>query len=216
TFLACRTSEVKAKNVTFERRKSIDEKKVNLGAVSDTGSSSNEDTITISGRIIKLKESISIKKFDNSLQKKVEKKYRTGVLANSTGAVIIMLWENMANEIKENDYVILRNMRRSMDGNSYTYFSTTFRTECINTTNECDDYDEESALNLLDIEITLFKTILCTVDSVLIDILTICPRCKTRSTCNENLAVCSNVTCGATFKTKSSSIRADLIVTETG
>ena len=86
----------------------------------------------------------------------------------------------------------------------------------IETTNECEDYDEQSALNLISIELTLFKNISCTVDSVLIDILTMCPRCKTKSISNENLAVCANLTCGATFKTKSSSIRADLIVTEIG
>lgn len=53
-FLTCRTSEVKDKNVTFQRRNSLDEAEIDLNAVTNSSSSSNEETVNISGRVIKL------------------------------------------------------------------------------------------------------------------------------------------------------------------
>ncbi len=42
------------KNVAFERIKFVDEENFDLGAVTNSGSSFIEDTITISGCVIKL------------------------------------------------------------------------------------------------------------------------------------------------------------------
>ncbi len=86
----------------------------------------------------------------------------------------------------------------------------------VDSTTPYDDINQQSVLDLLNIEKKLFKNTFCTIDSVVVDIVTICPRCKTRSTSHENLVICTNTTCGATFKSKTKSIRADLIVTEIG
>ena len=95
--MTCRTSEVKPRHVTFEPRE-IAKETIDLSAANDTASSSSDD-VTISGRVVKLGNSTSIMKYDNVTQQKVKKVYRTGVIADSTGAVQVMLWEEIGNEV---------------------------------------------------------------------------------------------------------------------
>ena len=79
-----------------------------------------------------------------------------------------------------------------------------------------DEYDEDAALDLIGRELSLFKEIVGTIDSVTVDLHIMCPRCKTRSTSNDKLVTCSNISCSTTFKSKISSVRADLKVTDVG
>ena len=65
-------------------------------------------------------------------------------------------------------------------------------------------------------ELTLFQEITCTIDSVSVDLHIMCPRCRTKTTSVERLVTCLNTSCGATFKSKTTSIRADLNATEIG
>ena len=97
TFLTCRTSEVKPRHVTFEPRE-IEKETIDLGSANDTASASS-DNVTISDRVIKLGNPISIMKYDNVTQQKVKKVYRIGVIADSTGAVQVMLWEEIGNQV---------------------------------------------------------------------------------------------------------------------
>ncbi|CAF1688718.1 unnamed protein product, partial [Adineta ricciae] len=78
------------------------------------------------------------------------------------------------------------------------------------------NYDEEAAEALYDCELTLFQQVTGTVDSVCVDLQIICPRCKTKTTSTDRLVCCSNSTCSATLKSKVSSIRADITMSETG
>ncbi len=75
--------------------------------MNNTNTSSNEDLVNVSGQIIKINPEIHIKKYDNVLQKIVDKRYRTIVLANQTGAIIVMLWENMSNIVRLKKYLFL-------------------------------------------------------------------------------------------------------------
>jgi hypothetical protein len=78
------------------------------------------------------------------------------------------------------------------------------------------EYDEEAAEHLMDTDVTLFQELKCSVDSISVDLQITCPRCKTKTSSNERLVVCSNNSCGATFRSKATSVSVELIVTETG
>ncbi|CAF1362844.1 unnamed protein product [Adineta steineri] len=210
-FLTCRTTEIKPKAVIFERRKSSNET-TDLNAIvnNDVDGILNDDTVTITGRIFKLHNQTIIKKFDSTKQSKIDKVCRGGVIANETGALIIMLWENLAKEIVENDNITLKHMRKMVDANGITFFSSTFRTEFTKSTTELSNYDEEGAQELFDVKVQLFKETVCVVESVVVDINTVCPRCKTKCTSDERIVTCSNSACGASFKRKTNSIRADI------
>ena len=78
------------------------------------------------------------------------------------------------------------------------------------------EYDEEAAESLINVDVTLFQEVKCSVDSVSVDLQITCPRCKTKTTSNERLVVCSNSSCAATFRSKATSVRVEFIVTETG
>ena len=47
----------------------------------------------------KLHPITKIFKYDNGLQQKVEEFYRIGVIANSTGAVIVIFWQELSNAV---------------------------------------------------------------------------------------------------------------------
>ncbi|CAF1444005.1 unnamed protein product [Rotaria sordida] len=143
SFLTCRTSEIKPRQVTFDRREMTDTK-IDLGSALTTAPSS-DDTVTISGRVVKLNPITFIMKYDNVTHQKVKKTYRTGVVADLTGAVMVMLWEDIANDIREDSSITLCNMRSTIDGNGFSYFTTTFRSELKNSLESCDDYDEDAA-----------------------------------------------------------------------
>ncbi|CAF1473258.1 unnamed protein product [Adineta ricciae] len=94
TFLTCRTSEIKARQVTFEPRHTTAEP-VNIGsAISDGGS--YDDTMLILGRVVKLNPMVSIMKYDNSTQQRVQKVYWSAVVADTSAAVMIVVWEDIA------------------------------------------------------------------------------------------------------------------------
>jgi len=101
--LTCRNTEVKNQTVSFKRKNSTDEEEgeeeINLNDMTDNNGSTNEDLVNINGEIIQISEELSIEKFDSTLQKKKTKVYRTAVLANNTGAVLLVLWENLANNV---------------------------------------------------------------------------------------------------------------------
>ena len=78
------------------------------------------------------------------------------------------------------------------------------------------EYDEEAAEALMDVDVTLFQEVKCSVDSVSVDLQITCPRCNMKTSSNERLVVCSNSSCGATFRSKATSVRVESIVTETG
>ena len=78
TFLTCRTSEIKPRQVTFDRRE-ITDTKIDLGLALTTAPSS-DDMITISGRVLKSSPIMFIMKYDNVTHQKVNKIYRTGVI----------------------------------------------------------------------------------------------------------------------------------------
>ena len=78
------------------------------------------------------------------------------------------------------------------------------------------EYDEEAADALMEADVTLFQEVKCSVDSISVDLQITCPRCKTKTSSNERLVGCSNSSCGATFRSKATSVRVELIVTETG
>lgn len=101
--MTCRNTEVKNQTVSFKRKNSTDEEEgeeeINLNDMTDNNGSTNEDLVNINGEIIQISEELSIEKFDSTLQKKKTKVYRTAVLANNTGAVLLVLWENLANNV---------------------------------------------------------------------------------------------------------------------
>lgn len=98
TFLTCRTSEIKPRQVTFEREE-VPVEAVNIGSAISEGSSS-DDTTTISGRVVKVNSLTSITKYDNTIQQGVEKVYRTGVIADATAATMIIVWEDIASAVR--------------------------------------------------------------------------------------------------------------------
>jgi hypothetical protein len=95
---------VKDRTVTFKRRNSADEERTDFNAITNSNSSCNEDMVTLSGQIIKIDPEVHITKYDNVLQQKIEKHYRTAILANGTGAVIVMIWEKMSDNVSPNQY----------------------------------------------------------------------------------------------------------------
>ena len=101
--MTCRNTEVKNQTVSFKRKNSTDEEEgeeeINLNDMTDNNGSTNEDLVNINGEIIQISEELSIEKFDSTLQKKKTKVYRTAVLANNNGAVLLVLWENLANNV---------------------------------------------------------------------------------------------------------------------
>lgn len=101
--MTCRNTEVKNQTVSFKRKNSTDEEEgeeeINLNDMTDNNGSTNEDLVNINGEIIQISEELSIEKFDSTLQKKKTKVYRTAVLANNTGAILLVLWENLANNV---------------------------------------------------------------------------------------------------------------------
>ena len=62
------------------------------------------------------------------------------------------------------------------------------------------EYDEEAAEALMDADVKLFQEVKCSVDSITVDLQITCPRCKTKTSSNERLVVCSNSSSGATFR----------------
>ncbi len=107
--MTCRTSEVKDKNVIFQRRNSADGERTDFNAITNSNSSCNEDTVTLSVQIIKIDPEVHIKKYDNVLQQKIDKHYRTAIIANATGAVIVMMWKKMSDNVSpnQNDFFII-------------------------------------------------------------------------------------------------------------
>lgn len=63
--------------------------------------STSDDTINITGRVVKLNPLLTIMKYDNVSQRKVQKSYRTAVIADQTGAVLVILWEEIAKNVSE-------------------------------------------------------------------------------------------------------------------
>ena len=63
--------------------------------------STSDDTINITGRVVKLNPLSTIMKYDNVSQRKVQKSYRTAVIADQTGAVLVILWEEIAKNVSE-------------------------------------------------------------------------------------------------------------------
>ncbi|CAF1060318.1 unnamed protein product [Adineta steineri] len=120
---------------------------------------------------------------------KFDKVYRSNAIANETGAIIIVLWENLANELR------------------FFNFKSTI---------QLSDYDEEVVDELIDVKTELFEETICAVESVVVDINTIRPRCKTKCTSDERTVSCSNSACGASFKRKTNFIRADITAHEDG
>lgn len=72
---------------------------VDIGNVLDN--STSDEVVNISGRVVKLHSMESMMKYDNSSQQKVEKCFRTAVIGDETGAVLVMLWEDVAKYVRE-------------------------------------------------------------------------------------------------------------------
>ena len=78
------------------------------------------------------------------------------------------------------------------------------------------EFNENAVESLVDVDLTLSHQVECSVNSISFDLQVICPRCKTETSSKEQLAVCSNKSCGATFRSKVTSVRIDMAVTEIG
>lgn len=96
--MTCRTSEIKPRQVTFEREE-VPVEAVNIGSAISEGSSS-DDATTISGRVVKLNSLTSMMKYDNTTQQRVEKVYRTGIIADASAATMIIVWEDIAHAVR--------------------------------------------------------------------------------------------------------------------
>ncbi|CAF1529982.1 unnamed protein product [Adineta ricciae] len=129
-----------------------------------TGSGNEEKVIC--GCVVKLNPIKKIDKYDNGTQQKVEKLYRTGIVADGSGAVMVMFWQELADAVCEGVCINLSNMRATVDGHGTPYFTTTFRTVLKNLLETNINYDEEAAEALYDCELTLFQQVTGTVDSV--------------------------------------------------
>ena len=82
---------------------SFDFQEVTTNTSIDTvlNSSTSDDTINITGRVLKLNPIVTMMKYDNVSQKKIEKSCRTGVIGDGTGAVLVMLWEEVAKSVSD-------------------------------------------------------------------------------------------------------------------
>ena len=95
-YLTCRTSEIKDRQVSFDRQEVITN--IDIGSV--VNGSTSDDMITITGRVVDLNRLATMMKYDNTTQQKVEKVFRTAVLGDRTGAVLVMLWEDLAKNVR--------------------------------------------------------------------------------------------------------------------
>lgn len=84
---------MKDRKVSFDRKEMVSN--TNIG---DVAHSSSDDSI-ITGRVVKLGPITNMMKYDNASQQKVEKSYRTAVIGDATGAVLAMLWEEIAKSV---------------------------------------------------------------------------------------------------------------------
>ncbi|CAF1325853.1 unnamed protein product [Adineta steineri] len=106
------------------------------------------------------------------------------------------------------------NISSVRQGNINHYFAEAYiQTE---STIQLSDYDEEVVDELIDVRTELFEETICAVESVVVDINTVCPRCKTKCTPDERIVSCSNSACGASFKRKTNFIRADITACDDG
>ena len=96
-YLTCRTSEIKNRQVPFDRQEVT--KNMDIGNV--LNGSTTDDTINITGRVLKLNPIATMMKYDNVSQKKTEKAYRTAVIGDQTGAVLVILWEDIATNVSD-------------------------------------------------------------------------------------------------------------------
>ena len=96
-YLTCRTSEIKNRQVPFD----LQEVTNNMDIGNVLNGSTTDDTINITGRVVKLNPIATMMKYDNATQHKVEKSFRTAVIADQTGAVLVILWEEIAKSVSE-------------------------------------------------------------------------------------------------------------------
>jgi ssDNA-binding replication factor A large subunit len=101
-YLTCRTSEIKNRQVSFD----LQEVTNNMDIGNVLNGSTSEDTINITGRVVKLNPIATIMKYDNLSQQKVAKSYRTAVIGDLTGAVLVSLWEDIAKNVSEDIYML--------------------------------------------------------------------------------------------------------------
>ena len=97
-YLTCRTSELKNRQVSFDLQEVTNN--MNIGNL--LNSSTSDETINFTGRVVKLNPITTIMKYDNVSQQKVAKSYRTAVIGDLTGAVLVILWEDIAKNVSEN------------------------------------------------------------------------------------------------------------------
>jgi uncharacterized YccA/Bax inhibitor family protein len=102
-YLTCRTSELKNRQVSFD----LQEVTNNMDIGNVLNGSTSDDTINITGRVVKLNLIATIMKYDNVSQQKVAKCYRTAVIGDLTGAVLVILWEDIAKNVSE-DFQMLK------------------------------------------------------------------------------------------------------------
>ena len=85
-YLTCRTSEFKNRQVSFDLREVTNN--MDIGNV--LNGSTYDDTINITGRLVKLNPIATIMKYDNVSQQMVAKSFRTAVIGDQTGAVLVI------------------------------------------------------------------------------------------------------------------------------
>ena len=86
--LTCWTSVIKSRQVPFD----LQEVTNNMDIGNVLISSTSDNTINITGQVVKS---------DNVSQQKVKKCFRTAVIGDQTGAVLVMLWEEIAQNVSE-------------------------------------------------------------------------------------------------------------------
>ena len=72
----------------------------NIDIATVTNGSTSGDTISMTGRVVKLIGLGRVMKYDATTQEKLEKVFRTAVISDRTDAVLVMLWEDLAKNVR--------------------------------------------------------------------------------------------------------------------
>jgi len=93
-----RSSEVRRRNVTFQREENIEEN-IGLSQINDSIVIGQDDFVSVTGCVTYCSTVERVLKFDNMKNKKVEKKFMTIVVADSTAASLLQLWEGSIEQV---------------------------------------------------------------------------------------------------------------------
>ena len=101
-YLTCRISEIKNRQVSFDRQEVTN----NMDIENVLNGSTSDDTIDITGRLVKVNPIATIMKYDHVSQQKVAKSFRTAVIGDQTGAALVILWEEIAKNLSEDSQML--------------------------------------------------------------------------------------------------------------